>query len=380
MAEVQYLGHRNEDSFDYGLTAKLYIGLKDYESSESNVITLMDRCMTCLKSAPTDTLTLSDRAKMCYAFTVGGEFEHRETLLNELKDKAITEGGTVHLEDDETTPIFGPLFYPLYASDAVEMTAFFSMCIIDWHNVTQDDKNYGSMMAVWLVRQMTGTGGFRSPRGLAASMKALTKFAKLTFITGAHHILQIIKDNNLLSEITMDQNNRLLVQRFPLPDVPGTYILNVTGKGGCLVQCIVQYNVPVPKENASFFLDVKSSSDHCINGVAHRVTLNISYSYKGSQNKEPMAIIEVDIMSGYNSLYESLSELQISGQVAKAEEKNGKIYIFLKSVSGETNNLTIELIIGCTVLNMKDSSVYIYDPDNIDENGYASYGHPCPAE
>ncbi|KAM4704256.1 murinoglobulin-1-like [Rhinophrynus dorsalis] len=92
-----------------------------------------------------------------------------------------------------------------------------------------------------------------------------------------------------------------------------------------------------------------------------------------------MVVIDIKLLSGYQPDYWSLRELENLHLVSRAEEQNNHIYLYLKSVTHETIQLSVKVQIGNRVLNVKSSSVYAYDYYAPEENGFASYNHPCPA-
>ncbi|KAM4637025.1 murinoglobulin-2-like [Discoglossus pictus] len=142
----------------------------------------------------------------------------------------------------------------------------------------------------------------------------------------------------------------------------------------------VQYNIPVPKENSAFSLSVSSSPKSCVNGVAHSFDLNASISYQGTRNETNMVIIEIKMLSGYSADYWSLRELVNSKKVSKTEEQNGRVILYMNSVSRETTQLTFKVQMGNRVLNVKEASAKCYDYYQAEENAAATYRHPCAVQ
>ncbi|KAE8589622.1 hypothetical protein XENTR_v10017659 [Xenopus tropicalis] len=139
-----------------------------------------------------------------------------------------------------------------------------------------------AQIAIWLVRQMNAYGGFRSTQDTVVAIEALAAYGLLIFKPNANHNVVIKSGNGQVGQLTLNQTNRLLVQRQPLPAVPGQYAIDVSGTGCCLVQSTVQFNIPVPKDNSAFSVSV-TSSGNCLNGVAFVIGLTVTLRFPARQ-------------------------------------------------------------------------------------------------
>ncbi|NP_001090602.1 uncharacterized protein LOC100036845 precursor [Xenopus laevis] len=367
---------KDEEAISVQYTAFLAIAL--LESNYSLGKTLLDGAMGCLRNASTREQKMINKALMLYAFTLAGDEEHRASLLEAVKQSAVSEGGSLHWEREGTTGnVAVPFFYPRHAAANVEVTAYILLSIAKGSIVTQEDLTYMAQIAVWLIRQQNSFGGFRSTQDTVVALQALTSYGRLIYKPNANHNLAITSGNDGVGQMTLNQSNRLLVQRQPLPEVPGEYGVGVSGTGCCLIQSTVRYNIPVPDENSAFSMSA-TSSGNCLDGVATLVDLTLQVSYQGNRDAPSTVIIDVKLLSGYQADYLSLYELENAKLIARFEEKNGHVILYLNSISSEPVDLTFKMQMGSRVLNVMSSSVYVYDYYEADENGYASYSHPCP--
>uniref|UniRef100_A0A6I8S564 Uncharacterized protein n=1 Tax=Xenopus tropicalis TaxID=8364 RepID=A0A6I8S564_XENTR len=361
---------------DLCFTAYLAIAL--LESNYSSGMTLLDDALRCLEAAIVNASTLPFKAYSLYVFTLAKNWEIRNPLLNELKAKAISERGTLHWErDGRPGPEGVPLFYPNNAPAEVEITAYMLLSIAKGPSLTHDDLTYMAEISVWLIQQQNSYGGFRSTQDTVMALQALAFYAQLIFKPNAHHNVVLRNEFGDVGQLTLRENNRLVVQTQALPKASGNYSISVNGTGCCLVQSTIRYNIPVPKENSAFYVVADSASENCLNGVAYTITITLSVSYQGLRNETNMVIIDIKMLSGYQADYFSLRQLENSKQVSRTEEQNNHIFLYLSSVPQKPIQLSFKMLLGSRVLNVKSGSVYVYDYYETGENGFASYSRPC---
>ncbi|XP_053305998.1 ovostatin-like [Spea bombifrons] len=362
------------------LTFTAFLAIALLESNYSPGRTLLAGALSCLEAASITNQTTYNQALMVYAFTLAGNWEQRCRLLKVLKSKAVSEGGTVHWErEQEPEREWVPYFSRPFSSAGVEITSYILVSIAKGPNVTQAELNYMAQISVWLIRQQNSYGGFCSTKDTVVALQALCKYAQLIFMPNAKHNVSVRNGNGEIAKFTLNQDNRLLVQRQPLPDIPGEYTIGVSGLGCCLVQSTVRYNIPVSEGNSAFSVSANTSSEGCLNGVAYTFTVGISVSYNGRRRESGMAIVDVKLVSGYQADYLSLIQMEESKLISRAEERNGHVYLYLDSVSSESVYLSFKVQMGNRVLNVKTGSIYVYDYYEAAENGYAQYSHPCAA-
>ncbi|XP_053549024.1 ovostatin-like [Bombina bombina] len=373
---------------DDSVSFTAYLSIALLESNYSLSMGLLEGTMTCLVAASKVKQSMYNQALMVYAFTLARNWERRDYLLKQLKQVAIIKGGTMHWERERKNEKINIPFLPHPNSPAdVEITSYILLSIAKGPNITKDDSNTMAQIAVWVIQQQNSNGGFRSTQDTVVALQALSASAQVIYTPNAHHNVIVTrrnravkKGNTKVAQCSMNQENRLLVQRQSLTKVPGDYTFFVSGTGCCLIQTTVKYNVPVSQEKSAFSLSVTSSSESCVNGVAYTFTIGINISYRGSRQKPNMVIIDIKMLSGYTADYWSLREMTKSKLVSKSEEQNGHVFLYLNSLSRESVNLSLKVQMGTRVLNVKEASVSAYDYYELDENALARYRHPCAAQ
>ncbi|XP_053549021.1 ovostatin-like [Bombina bombina] len=270
------------------------------------------------------------------------------------------------------------------------MASYVLLSVAKGPNVLEADLTYMATVALWLVRQQNSYGGFRTTQDTTVALQALSAYAALIYTPNAQHNVIVKQGNGQLYQLSLNQDNRLLVQRQPLPTVPGEYSVDVSGNGCCLVQSTLRYYLPVSQQNAAFSLSVNSSADSCVNGVAYTFTIGIAVRYEANvpivynvgmatkevEEKSNMAIIDLKMQSGYTADYASLRNLVDSKVVSKTEQENGHVILYLDSVPKETISMSLKVEMGNRVLNVQEATVLIYDYYEPDENGAAQIQTP----
>uniref|UniRef100_A0A8C5W8D7 Uncharacterized protein n=1 Tax=Leptobrachium leishanense TaxID=445787 RepID=A0A8C5W8D7_9ANUR len=301
---------QGEEEDVYAYTAMLASAL--LQSHYSTGETLLNGAMSCLKAAYSSgaVKTLYNKALIGFVFALAGEEEGRARVLNELKSKAISEGGTTHWErKDMPKRETGGVFSSPSSSAEVGIASYVALIILKSPTITQNDKNYIVQIIRWLIRHQNSFGAFRSTQDTVVAMQAFGEFAKLINIPNSQNTVRISSANGEIAKIDVTEDNRLVLHRQPLPSVTGKYGIAVSGKGCCLIQSTVRYNVPVPKANSAFALTLASSSN-CMNGVAFTMILNGTVRYNGLRNASNMAIIDIKLLSGYRTDYLLLNKVR----------------------------------------------------------------------
>ncbi|KAE8589684.1 hypothetical protein XENTR_v10017697 [Xenopus tropicalis] len=272
--------------------------------------TLLHGAFSCLDEASKREQSLYNLVLMFYAFAVSGNMEKRNYILAQLKSKAIHKVGTTHWErPDKPKEETSPFFSAPSPSAETEITGYALLGMTYGPAPSQDDKSYMAQIALWFAQQQNSQGGYRSTADTVVALRALARYSCLIYKPGATNQVKVTSGNTVIANFNVQPNNRLLVQRQPLPKVPGNYGFEVEGKGCCLVQCSVRYNVPVIKGVSAFSLSVQSDRKSCVNGVAYTIPIAMSVSYHGNRNQSNMAVIMAKLLSGYTVEYQSLQQV-----------------------------------------------------------------------
>ncbi|XP_009892430.1 PREDICTED: alpha-2-macroglobulin [Charadrius vociferus] len=127
---------------------------------------------------------------------------------------------------------------------------------------------------------------------------------------------------------------RLLLQRVPLPQVPGEYSTEVSGEGCVYLQTSLRYNVQPTQEDAPFMLHVYTMPETCADPKAHRVfDIGINVSYTGERNGSNMVIVDVKMLSGFIPVKSSVRKLEGHPVIERTELSTNHVLVYLEKVS-----------------------------------------------
>ncbi|NXA30679.1 A2MG protein, partial [Ibidorhyncha struthersii] len=133
------------------------------------------------------------------------------------------------------------------------------------------------------------------------ALQALSLYGAVTYAkSGAASKVTLRSGGDFQQDFQVDPTNRLLLQRVPLPHVPGEYSTEVSGEGCVYLQTSLRYNVQPTQEDAPFMLQVYTIPETCADSKAHSVfDIGINVSYTGERNGSNMVIIDVKMLSGF---------------------------------------------------------------------------------
>ncbi|XP_068114979.1 uncharacterized protein [Hyperolius riggenbachi] len=110
----------------------------------------------------------------------------------------------------------------------------------------------------------------------------------------------------------------------------------------------------------------------------HGVALgNLGVRYSGSRVKSNMAIIEVNVLSGFMPEMSSVELLKSRRQVRKLESNNDVMNLYLDELGRSPTTLVFMLAQDFPVRNLEPATVKVYDYYETDENAVAEYTSPC---
>ncbi|XP_062827460.1 alpha-2-macroglobulin-like protein 1 isoform X2 [Anolis carolinensis] len=314
---------------------------------------VVDDALLCLKRN-LSSMNFFTKALSAYAFTLAGDTETRQQLLAELDEE-----GLEHI--------------------SVESTAFVILAYLSRPAVSPDDISHVSDLAKRLSLWQSKTGGYGSTQTTMLSTQALAKYAALTY----HEIedLRVVmkSDKGFQHEFHVDKKNQMVLQQTSLPAVPGQYHVEVSGNGCAYVQTVLQYNSPPPKPEA-FALSTETSPEECNEESRKHFVLNVEVSYTGHRQTSNMALIEVNLLSGYVPEKKIVKTLLMLNLVKKVEFDNDKIILYLDQLDSNVQRYNFTMKQENEVSDLKPATVKVYDYYQPEDNAIAEYNAPCSTE
>ncbi|NXK94597.1 A2ML1 protein, partial [Formicarius rufipectus] len=325
--------------------------------------TMLDNALRCLKNVTLDETSLYVKALMAYVFTLSKDMEMREQLLDMLEKETV---------------LFFYMFLPPSAellvshsggeepSSMIETVAYIVLAHVSKPDLSLKEASVSKLVR-WLSGQRNGFGGFASTQDTVVSLQALAQYAAL--------IPQEIRDVKVTVkgkeasplEFHVHRKNKLVLHQASPLAVPGTYTVQATGSGCVYVQvCFLPhqttlyYNIPPPKTEEVFVLHVETVAREC-DDVRKEFDIHVSVSYVGDRGTSNMALVEVEMLSGFIPVQSSVKELEKIPLVKKSEIKPDKVTIYLEELGETSLKLNISVEQDVEVQNLKAATVHIYD-------------------
>ncbi|XP_052646034.1 alpha-2-macroglobulin-like protein 1 isoform X1 [Harpia harpyja] len=346
------------------LTAYITAALMELHLEKNDI--MLDNALHCLKNVTLDKTSLYVKALMAYVFTLSKDMEMREQLLDIL-EKETAELLTSHSSSKESS------------SSMIETVAYILLAHVSTPDFALNEASVNKLVH-WLSRQRNAFGGFASTQDTVVSLQALAQYAAL--------IPQEIRDVKVTVkgkeasplEFHVHRNNKLVLHQAPLLAVPGMYTVQATGSGCVYVQTTLYYNTPPPKREEVFVLEVETVPREC-DGVRKQLDIHVSVSYVGDRETSNMALVEVEMLSGFIPVKSSVKALEKIPLVKKTEVMEpDKVTIYLEELGETSLKLNISVQQDVAVQNLKAATVYVYDYYKPDDRAAREYGFPYSSD
>uniref|UniRef100_A0A670KBZ7 Alpha-macroglobulin receptor-binding domain-containing protein n=1 Tax=Podarcis muralis TaxID=64176 RepID=A0A670KBZ7_PODMU len=317
-----------------------------------------------LKTTVSDTTDIYVQGLLAYVFTLAGDVAMRQMLLTKLDQQAI-KSGTEENMIPRTAPASTENPWSQPESVSVELTAYVLMARLSPQNVSKEDIKKATDIVAWLAKQQNAYGGFASTQDTVVALQALAKYGAVTYTRSEDLLITVKSDKTFQQSFHLDDTNRLVLQQATLPDIPGEYTMQASGKGCGYVQVsdVLRYNIPPSKNEDTFTLDVKACprSQQCHGEVGgwdlKWLMCNSSSSldsYVGSRGTSNMAMIEVKMLSGFHPLMQQ-------PLVKRVEIGEEHLTIYLDQVRKERQTYTLAMSQDIPVKDLKPAAVKVYD-------------------
>nr|NP_001178230.1 alpha-2-macroglobulin-like protein 1 precursor [Bos taurus] len=278
---------------------------------------MVSQGLQCVKSSVSSTTNLYTQALLAYTFSLAGNMNIRNILLEKLDQQAIVSA---------------------------------AKCI-------------------W---------GFSSTQDTVVALQALAKYATTAYVPSEQVNLAVKSAQNFQHTFNVQAANRLVFQQEMLPHIPGVYTLEASGKGCIYAQTVLRYNILPPKSLEAFSLSVKTTGSQCKQHTSlGSLVLTIQTSYVGSRSSSNMAIVEVKMLSGFSPVEGTNQLLLQQPLVKKVESEIDTLNIYLEELGKETQTYTFTISQSVLVTNLKPATIKVYDYYLPDEQATIQYSDSC---
>ncbi|XP_016077279.1 PREDICTED: alpha-2-macroglobulin-like protein 1 [Miniopterus natalensis] len=360
---------------EISLTAYITAALLEMKKTRDDP--MVSQGLQCLKNSVSSTTSLYTQALLAYTFSLAGEMDLRNILLEQLEQQAIISGESIHWSQK---PARSPDASPWSKFEAVdvELTSYVLLAWLSKASLTQEEIAKATGIVAWLAKQRNAYGGFSSTQDTVVALQALAKYATTAYVPSEEVSLAVRSTENSRHTFSVQAANRLVFQQEILPSVPGVYTLEAAGQGCVYVQTVLRYNILPPKNAETFSLSVEMGKAVCDQPASPRsLALTIRTSYVGSRSSSNMAIVEVKMLSGFSPTEGTNQLLLQQPLVKKVEFGADTLNIYLEELSKETQTYTCTISQSVLVTNLKPATIKVYDYYLPDEQATIQYSDPC---
>ncbi|KAM4608152.1 alpha-2-macroglobulin-like [Discoglossus pictus] len=354
------------------LAAYITIALLEYPLPITHPV--VRNAIFCLESALGGNNGVYTQTLLAYAFSLAGNMGKRNQILQSLDELAIKHENTIHWRRPEFSDESGLRRAP---SVEVEMTSYALLAILSVPKVSTEDMTMATKIVTWLIKQQNPNGGFSSTQDTVVALQALSLYGSLTHSHDSPRTVLLSCDSDPVARLQVEDSNRLLLQRVPLPKVPGEYKASITGYGCLYMQTTLKYNVPHPKEDAAFSIFVMPDPQICDQKSRKTFAIAVNVSYVGKREKSNMAVVEIKLPSGYFPVKFSVKLLNFENMVKRADSLTNKVIVYFDSLSKEIQSFKFMVEQDVPVSNLQPATATVYDYYETDELAVTKYNAPC---
>ncbi|KAK2505055.1 hypothetical protein MC885_020269 [Smutsia gigantea] len=321
---------------------------------------MVSRGLQCLKNSVSSTTNLYTQALLAYTFSLAGEMDIRNMLLGKLDQQAIVSGESIHWSQKPTQSLDDSPWSKPESVD-VELSSYVLLAQLSKASLTQKEIAKATATVAWLARQRNAYGGFSSTQDTVVALQALAKYATTAYVPSEEVKVTIKSTENFQHTFNIQAANRLVSQQEILPNIPGVYTMEASGRGCVYVQ--------------TFSLSVVVSTVSC--EQPRSLILTIHTSYVGSRSSSNLAIVEVKMLSGFSPTEGTSQSLLQQPLVKKVESGTDTLNIYLGEISKKTQTFTFSISQTVLVTNLKPAAITVYDYYLPDEQATIQYSDIC---
>lgn len=222
-------------------------------------------------------------------------------------------------------------------ANTVEIAAYVLLAYIKVNDI-----NKAQPVLNWLVSQMSDIGGFHSTQDTVLGLQALSTFAAKS-TQNLNVNVEVSHGTTVHTFPMVTNNNKNMLQRQQIPSDVRSIDIKATGSGTVLLTLVWQYNMKKDLSTQEIDLTVTTSPMNDNN----RYKLDICSKYVGKGGSGQMAIVKVEVATGYVADTEKTKK---DRNIKRVEEENGIVNIYIDDLD-----------------NLKCTSMYASKVENVGE-------------
>uniref|UniRef100_A0A3F2Z148 TEP1-F n=1 Tax=Anopheles minimus TaxID=112268 RepID=A0A3F2Z148_9DIPT len=315
----------------------------------------VDKALTYIKDHLSALDDVYAHALAAYALQIA-KHPLKEEVMASLKSKANIDGDMQWWTKAVPQQVDSGCWYYRPCSVNVEMSAYSLLATLETSTGLE-----GLPIMKWLVSQRNDKGGFESTQDTVVGLQALSKMAAQLSSTEADVSVKVMVPNSQEKLLSVNKDNLLVLQKHELPANTRKLDMMATGTGCTLFQLSYKYNIRDADNSPRFTLlpaAKRGSNKSCID-----LTVVTSFIPKEDQAISNMAVMEVDMPSGFVVESDALQQLKKHEMVKKVETKrsNTTVVLYFDNIGENIIKLSMSAFQKHEVENAKPANVIIYD-------------------
>ncbi|GBM68563.1 Alpha-2-macroglobulin-like protein 1 [Araneus ventricosus] len=319
--------------------------------------TVIGKAMSCLTKNPPS--TPYETFLYAYAEALASQKKAAQKLLNDIKPFADTTGGMEYYRNPNGTK-----------SLDVETAAYAILTNLQLGN----SRSVVLSLVRYLSTNLNPSGGFHSTQDTCVGLDALSKFAKIVYKDPVDITVSI--SGSLNEQVRISEDNKLLVQRNEIFQIPSQLSIRATGTGCGLLQTSLRYNTLSPPEKNLFNIQV---SGECTSSDCKQRRISGAVSYVPKGKKSGMSVVQIKMVTGTIAVKDSLNQLTSDSRnkILRADIDNNQVNIYFTEISNDAQRFSFDVEEIVEVENPQPGTAKIFDyyaPENSASTTYA-YGN-----
>ncbi|KAL1497123.1 hypothetical protein ABEB36_008133 [Hypothenemus hampei] len=357
IGNVVYDEVQNRDGNSLALTAFTVLAFMEnqggYSSNYTNIIYKGLDYITRNMDESESTYTLAICSYVLYL----AKHASRQSVFNLLDSRAKVKGdlkwwGKDTPKNEENNP-----WRQLPRSVDIEMTSYALLTFLEANLI--DD---AMPVLNWLINQQNSLGGFTSSRDTSIGLQALYRtVARLSSPVNLQ--IEFTYNKGKTGRFSVNQNTAMILQSTEIDKDSREVNVTAQGNGIGIFRVSYQYNTNVTGPWPLFTLDPQVDKNSNVDHLQLSVCTAFASRNLSSTPLSNMAIMEVNLPSGFTADRDSLPSLEVSQNVQKVETSNGgaKVILYFNNLTVSEYCPTVSAFRTHKVAKQRPVSVVIYD-------------------
>lgn len=226
----------------------------------------------------------------------------------------------------------------------------------------------------WLMKRQNRNGGFSSSQDTVLGLQAMSRFAVMTYDgqAGIDNTL-IVSGADFDHTYNIHKDNAIIWDTRIVKTIPNDIAVTSKGSGCVVATSQLRYNLPKIPGEAGFDFNITFEKGSTVEHL--NLQLCITYERTGGQPSS-MAIVELDLLSGYVASKPSLTALSSAGKARLYEVSGDKVILYFNEFTTTPTCYNVVLDRDTNVENLKPSTAKVYDYYKGEDQKSITYERP----